>query len=347
MRVLIDTTYAMRAPHSGTAVYLDRLCEALAERDDVEVVTVANGRRGPPAGGGLGSLRNVAADVRWTSRELSRRAQEEGADVIHHPLPAHSYGSSLAQVITIHDLAFERLPDGFAGSFRAYARVAHRTAGRAADAVIAVSETTAAEARSRWGLSGDRIVVAPHGPGQRLARYPGSSAPAYFLYVGDAEPRKDLPTLLTGYGRYRRDAGARALDLVLAGALSGSDGGAPGVRTEPTPSPEQLARLYAGAAALVHASRYEGFGLTPLEAMSLGVPVVAARSPGVVEVCADAARYFVPGDAAGLAAALVELGSGPRLRTELSGRGRRRATRFSWSLSAQRHLDAYSLALRS
>lgn len=346
MRVLIDTTYVLRAPHSGTAVYLECLGEALRETGSVEVLTAADEHRRAPAGGGAGSLRNAAEDLRWVNLELPRRAREAGADLIHHPLPAQSRRTAIPQVITVHDLAFERVASAFDPVFRRYAQVTHRAAARGAAAVIAVSQTTAADVRERWGVPAERIVVAPHGPGQRLARYPAPSSSGHFLYVGDAEPRKDLPTLLSGYARYRLQDGPRALGLVLAGSL-GPLAAEPGVTVEPEPTTERLARLYAGAAALVHPSRYEGFGLTALEAMTLGVPVIAARSPGVVETCGEAARYFVPGDAAGLAGVLAEVAASPRLRGELSGLGRRRARGFSWSECAQRHLDAYSLALAS
>lgn len=352
MRVLIDTTFAHRAPWSGTAVYLTRISAALAAVGGLEVVEVWNGRRRPPAGGGAGSVRNVLADAWWTTVELPRHAHRARAEVIHHPLPAHSPSTRLPQVVTVHDLAFERLPDRFDRAYRTYARLAHRAAARRADAVICVSETTAADVRAAWGVRAERIVVARHGPGQEL---PSAGSPAsgqsngYFLYVGDDEPRKNLGVLLEAYRTYRHsddgtgEAGAhRPLDLVLAGSASAAG---EGIRVSHHPGAEVLGGLYAGAAALVHPSAYEGFGLTALEAMRAGVPVLAARSWGVVEVCGDAARYVEPGDTVGLAGAMAELARQPSLRAALGERGRRRAEDFSWAASARAHLDAYSLAV--
>src|SRR5690606_6739659 len=109
----------------------------------------------------------------------------------------------------------------------------------------------------------------------------------HLLYVGDAEPRKDLPTLLAAYARYRA-AAADPLPLVLAGTASAR---APGVRVVERPGPHELAGLYAHAAALVHPSRHEGFGLTVLEAVRAGAPVIAADVPAVREVAGGAARY--------------------------------------------------------
>ena len=163
MRVLVDTTYALRGP-SGTATYLAGLVPAVREAG-VDVVEVANERRRPP---GTGSARNWLADTAWVQRELPRRARTLGADVVHHPLPAHARAAGTAQVITVHDLAFERLPEAFDRRYATWARRAHRAAARRADAVVCPTEATARDVRARWGVPAARVVVAPHGPGQRL-----------------------------------------------------------------------------------------------------------------------------------------------------------------------------------
>jgi glycosyltransferase involved in cell wall biosynthesis len=239
------------------------------------------------------------------------------------------------------DLAYERLPDHFDRRFRIYAHHRHRAAARAARAVICISETTAADARALWSVPADRIVVAPLGPGQELHVNHAGEGPRHFLYVGDGDPRKNLPLLLAAYRSYREKV-PDPLDLVVAGSASAAG---PGVRMERAPSSQRLSELYAGAAALVHPSLYEGFGLTPLEAMSMGTPVLAARSPGVTEICADAALYAEPGDVGSFVASMVKLADDPSLRRDLSSRGAIRAEHFSWAECARRHLDAYSLAV--
>jgi glycosyltransferase involved in cell wall biosynthesis len=340
--VLLDATYAARAPHSGTAIYTERLLAAISAQPDAEVQSVANASRRAPAGGGAGSVRNLLAEAYWAAVELPRLAREAGADVIHHTLPSRAITHGLAQVITVHDLAFERLPQLFDRGYRTFAHHAHRAAARRADAVICVSETTAADVRELWGVPEQRIVVARHGPGQ-LLHAGGERAARHFLYVGDDEPRKDLATLLAAYARYRKLVAGGALDLVLAGSAAGS---AAGVRTEPNPTPERLGELHATAAALVHPSLYEGFGLTVLEAMAAGTPVLAARAPGTSEVCGDAALYFAPGNARELADRLAELAADPKKRADLAVRGLAQATKFSWAACARAHVDAYSLAMQ-
>ena len=343
MRVLLDTTYACRAPLSGTGVYIARLCEELGRIDEVDLVPLANRRRRPPADGGIGSVRNAMSDLWWTTVELPRLARRTGAELIHHPLPARAPFSPVTQVVTVVDLAFERLPQHFDSRFRVFASTTHRVAARGAGAVIAISETTAADARELWGVTGERIVVAQLGPGQELE--PAPRAPlmrSHFLYVGDMEPRKNLGVLLAAYERYRCRA-EEPLELVLAGAV---DARAPGVRVVRRPGPIELAELYTHALALVHPSLYEGFGLTPLEAMGLGAPVIAARAPGTVETCGDAARYADPHDPEAFAAAMLDVSRDREVQDELRRRGRERVRAFSWATCARRHVDAYSLALR-
>jgi glycosyltransferase involved in cell wall biosynthesis len=341
VRLLIDTTYRLRAPFSGTAIYIERLCEELRRHAEVEVIEAANQRRRPPAGGGIGSARNLLSDWRWTARELPRLATAARADLIHHSLPAHTRFTDLPQVITVHDLAFERVPDDFAPAFRRHARPAYRRAARAAAAVICVSETTAQDVQELWAVPKQRIVVAHHGPGQEISASHRDGGDRHFLYVGDDEPRKNVDALVMAYRMYRA-AATSPLPLVLAGSLNRSESG---ILREHNPSRQRLAELYAGAVALIQPSRYEGFGMTALEAMSAGTPVIAASIPALLEICEEAAVYVDPASPQALAVTMARVAADPELQRSLSERGRRRAAHFSWAQSARAHLTAYAMAL--
>ncbi|HEX5909870.1 MAG TPA: glycosyltransferase, partial [Thermoleophilaceae bacterium] len=105
MRVLIDTSYVGRGP-SGTAVYVQQLVRAL-RAEGIEVVEAAQRRRLAPGGGNpLRSAANAALDQLWLHGGLARAARAAAADVVHHPLPAHSRRIAVPQVVTVHDVAF-------------------------------------------------------------------------------------------------------------------------------------------------------------------------------------------------------------------------------------------------
>ena len=344
MRVLIDTSFAARGP-SGTAVYIERVTEALRARGNVEVVEARRRRRPAPGrsrqrGRLFWSAVNALLDLAWVQLALRSHARRAKVDVIHHPLPVWIWRAPCAQAITVHDLAFEHLPEGFGRVWRLLARRRHRAAARRAGVVICVSRAAAADAVGILGADPEHVVVAPHGPGQAVPTEVADGQPRHFLYVGDDEPRKRLPALLEAHRRY---AAGRpdALPLVLAGAAAARANGQPLIVGEPQPAPERLRDLLRDAAALVHPSVEEGFGLTLAEAMASGVAVLAVRNPGTHELCGPAALLVDPD---GLADGMARLHDESGLRAELAGRGLERARRLSWDESARLHEHAYSLA---
>jgi glycosyltransferase involved in cell wall biosynthesis len=339
VRVLLDTSYAGLG-RSGTAVYLEHLAEALRATGEVELVEAHPGTRRRRGGSNpLRSAANALRDAAWLHVGLPRAARAARADVVHHPHPELSRGLAAAQVVTVHDVAFESRPEGYGRVWRRLAARRYERAVRRADAVVCVSESTAAEAVSLLGARRERFVVAHHGPGQSLPTVERREPPEHFLYVGDAEERKDVPGLLDAYRAYRAGS-ERPLDLVLAGGSARLAGGE-GVRGEHDPGPMRLAELFAEAAALVHPSRHEGFGLPVLEAMAAGVPVVAVSSAGVREVAGEAAMLVDPGE---LADGMGWISRDGALRLRLAQAGAERAAAFSWGRSARRHLEAYTLA---
>ena len=348
MRILIDTTYAARGT-SGSGIYIERLVAALRARGAVEVLEARQRLRLRPgsAGGPLRPLRraaNLVLDAAWLHGGLARAARVARADIVHHPLPAHTRRIRVPQVTTVQDVAFLRMGGLYDAAWRRLAARAYRRAARRCAVVVCPTEATAGDVVALLGADRERTAVVHYGPGQAEGARPapaGAGADGPLLFVGDDQPRKNLAGLLEAYADYR--AGAEdPPDLVLAGSAAAAAGGARGVTARPGPGADELLALYRSARALVHPSLHEGFGFTPLEAMALGVPVLAVRNPGTEEVCGSAALLVEP---AGLAAGLRRIASDARLRADLARRGAERARSFTWADSARGHERAYTLAL--
>jgi glycosyltransferase involved in cell wall biosynthesis len=236
---------------------------------------------------------------------------------------------------------------------------------RAADAVITPTEAVRREACERLRLPSAKVFAVPEaaracfrpqafeeteGVRERL----GAGA-EFLLAVGTIEPRKNLAALVEVFEELARER--PALRLVVAGRR-GWLGEELFARIEASPArarlvlagyvaDEELRALYASCRAFVYPSRYEGFGLPPLEARACGAPVVAGRAAAVAEVAGGAARLFEPDDRDELGRALRELLDDEGARRSLRDGGLRRAAQFSWERAARLTLEVYAEALKS
>ncbi len=237
-------------------------------------------------------------------------------------------------VVTIHDLSFEREPSLMGRKDRLVFRRVVPRAARKASRVLTVSERTRRDLRELYGVPDEKIVVTPNGVDPAFS--PGDGAHDYVLLVGAVQERKNPLAALAA-------ARAAGLPLVVAGpakdqalARELEQGGA---RVTGYVDQEQLVRLYRGAACLVQASRYEGFGLPVLEAMATGTPVVAVPEPALREVAGDAAVWAEEDDLAdAIRRAVAD-------RPRLAAAGLERARLFSWEETARRTLAVYLEAL--
>lgn len=316
------------------------------------------------------NFRTTEAAIPWfTVREqllLPRLVARERLDLMHYPHLTVPFPSRTPFVVTVHDLNY--LDDAAIfppGEGRHRVRRAALLAGyraelakvRRARRLIAVSEHTRDGVVRTLRVDPERVAVT-----YEAADAPGRVEPdhsllerhrldtPFFLYVGAAYPYKNLVRLIDAFARIGGDR-----KLVLAGdqehfgralreraATAGVAGRVvfPGRVTE-----AELAALYRGALAFVFVSFSEGFGLPGLEAMSAGVPVVAAKAASLPEIYGDAARYCDPHAVESIAGALEEVASNDDLRDRLIRLGRLRAARFSWRRTAEQTLGVYREAL--
>jgi glycosyltransferase involved in cell wall biosynthesis len=172
---------------------------------------------------------------------------------------------------------------------------------------------------------------------------PSTTAPeTYILALGTIEPRKDLPTLVRAFdaiagdrpGLYLRVAGPEGWGMAAFEAALTAARHRDRVRRYGWVGGRERAELLARATVFAYPSLYEGFGFPPLEAMAVGVPVVATNAGALPEVAGDGAELVPVGDVDALAAALARLVDDPDARAALAERGRRRAECFSWEACA-------------
>jgi glycosyltransferase involved in cell wall biosynthesis len=274
-------------------------------------------------------------------------------NIAHSMHPLLMPARHAAQVVTIYDLFFLTDAAGTATEIkRDYTALAARHARRAA-AVVVISDYTAQEVTSRLGVRPERIVLCPPGAPAWPRRERGPDA-GPILYVGSPERRKNVPGLLRAYARLR-ELVPGAPPLVLAGRTPdrGSEITAmirrpplyPHVRHLGYVSDEERQRLYREASMLVIPSLDEGFGMPALEAMTVGLPVVAANRGALPEVVGDGGILVDPLDPGAVAGAMQRLLTVPGVAHHYVERGFARSARYSWATSASRLLRAYQDAL--
>jgi glycosyltransferase involved in cell wall biosynthesis len=261
-----------------------------------------------------------------------------GCDVAWVPAPAPvALSRDVPLVLTVHDLSFEHRARDYPLYDRVWQRLA-RAGGlaRRAERVLCVSEATRRAVVEEWGVDARRARTVLSGPG----RSPGVAAPAprcvpeqFVLAVGALEARKLPGVVVEAHARAR--AGGLRSGLVLAGdgplrpELERSGATVLGHVPDAV-----LDGLYERALAVVCASREEGFGFTPLEALARGTPALVADLPVFGETLGEGALRVPAGDAAALADALLRLEREPDLRERLVSAGREAVARLSWEEAA-------------
>ena len=294
--------------------------------------------------------------LEWPSAEALTGSQ---FDVAHSPHPLLLPSRSAARVVTIHDLYFLTHPERSRAEIRRDYPTLARDHAHRADQIIVPSRFTAGEVQRQLEVPAERIVVCPHGRPDWTPRTTVNPEGGYVLFLGTLEPRKNLGGLLDAYERLltRRSSGPRRPlpTLVIAGKSTGESQPwldrlakpplSHAVRYIGYVDPTRRRELYDGARLLVQPSFEEGFGLPVLEAMTLGIPVVAANRGSLPELLGGAGTLVEPEDPDQMAAAIEQMLEDESLASASSARGLARSRQFDWQLTAHGVFEAYHRAI--
>lgn len=268
-------------------------------------------------------------------------------DVVHGTNFVVPPSRKAARLVTVHDLASLRFPELCSPTSRRYPGLIRRAVEQGAS-IHTVSKSMADEVMEGFHVGADRVHVIHNG----LAPLPpprphDESRPPYILAIGTVEPRKGLPDLVAAFDRVAESV--PDVQLIIAGPAGwGEDALTAALRTARHVGrihrigwTEDRSSLIAGAQVLAYPSLYEGFGLPPLEAMSLGVPVVTTTAGAIPEVVGDAAVLVEPRDVSALAEGLLVALRDSATRDRLITAGSEQARRFTWPRAGEQLARLY------
>jgi glycosyltransferase involved in cell wall biosynthesis len=356
MKIAYDYQAFALTPYSGISRYLYEISKNIAQEQDCEVKIVAplysnqyikNSPPGMVIGQRYDNLQDLLGLTSLINRQWSANwFNTNPPDILHETYyDVHALAPSHCRtVLTIHDMIHEKFSKNMNASERNVTAVKKQAIERA-DHLICVSENTKKDLLEIFDIEPDRVSVIYHGCS--LLEHDATNSPSavtvpYLLYVGNRGYYKNFQALLQAYasspslaadfklvcfggGRFSLAEKAEIQRLKIKEDrilyLAGSD--------------RLLANLYKNAAAFIYPSLYEGFGIPPLEAMSLGCPVICSNVSSIPEVVGEAGCYFDPNNIEDMGNAIESVVVSLETRENLIVRGLDRSAQFSWKKCAQ------------
>ncbi len=359
-RVAVTLTQCWHEVPGGTATAALHLVDALDVLDEVELIGVGAGGRPKPAF--VPSIRYRRLPLPYPvlyqawHRGLAAPERVTGpVDLVHATAPMCPPVRRAPLVVTLHDLFPLLEPETLTPRGVRMMTRAFELMRRDASLVICSSRQTLDDC-ARLGFDSHRLRLVPLGATgvivddddrRRVRRTHGIDG-RYLVWVGTAEPRKNLPTLIEAYRRAAVDdldlllIGPDGWNLELGSLFGPADRGIRHLGFVPAPD---LPVLLDGAEALVFPSRREGFGLPAVEAMAQGTPVVGAAATAVAEVVGETGRLLEHDRTDDWVDTIREIAASPSWKAERSAGARSRAAEFTWDRTARLTIEAYREAI--
>lgn len=361
MKVAYDHQIFAMQRHGGISRYFAELIEKLSVKPGIQITVVApvhinNYLRRPTIHGRVRggyipfefrgearvsrALNNALLPLAWWGR---------GFDIVHETYySSTAKGRSKIRVVTIYDMIHERYPSEFPDA--AQVSRAKRDAVRRADHVICISETTRRDACEILGLRSEGCSVIHLGCslGAEATEYRNRvSIVPCVLYVGHRGGYKNFEVVLKAFAS--STLVRRGIDLIAFGGPRFTADerivighlGIEGRVRQISGDDAMLRAYYRAAMALVYPSRYEGFGIPPLEAMMNGCPVICSTAPSIKEIVGGAAAYFDPDDEGELRLLFERVLDDDEYSKQLRARGAERVAKFSWAKCASETCELY------
>lgn len=303
----------------------------------------------------------------WTMLRMSYEMKKQSPDLLFVPAHIIPLISPQKTVTTIHDVGFVRFPDLYSNLEVKYHKFGLEQAIKKASTIITISEFSKKEMIELYHIDSQRIKVVYQGfdrgeyrvidDRERLAKVkekyklPNN----YLLFVGRINFKKNIPNLIKAFKEVLSQDELKDFKLVLVGEPeTGYDDIIREIKKQNLNDKilllgwvnmEDLVCIMNMAKVFVFPSKYEGFGIPPLEAMSCNIPVIAADSGSIPEVVNDAALLFNPDSPSDIAEKLIKLLKNRKLQEDLINLGRQRINNFSWNKCAKETLEVFKSLL--
>lgn len=355
MKVALDTNHRYIL-EGGVSRYIDNLEKALLVEggEDLQLEEIAwkvtNFEYAQPKR----ALKTLYREYLWGKFIAPGEVRSKNCDLIHYLDFPFLASPGIPQVMSLHDLGYLRTPD----RFRFWTRV--RAKGRLAschkmDKVLTISQFTADEAMNLLGVNASKIEIVHLGGGLAdpdamiEAEKPDFEVPDEFLlYVGHLDPNKNI-ALMKGIYEMAREKGIHLPPLLISGKRwegVGDEGDHPPEWRYLGRQPDGVVRwLYEHARVYLFTSRYEGFGLTVIESMNFGCPIVCSPNGSIPEVGGEAACYAEATPEAYLEQ-IQRLLKDDSYRDEMIAKGREQGKKFTWRRCAKETMEAYNSVLK-